>query len=297
MKIGLLTRDPSAWCSTQLRRAIRERGLEPVVFGFTDVVARVASDPKVTAWSREGGIDLVAEVPAVIVRPIGRGSLDETIFRLDMLHRLERLGVKVFNPPSAIEKAVDKYYALTLLEEAGVPVPRTIVVENAHRALDAFHELGGDVVVKPVFGSRGIGITRVSDPEIAQRIFRSLDFLHHVLYLQEFVRHGRKDIRAFVVGDRVIAAMRRVGRGWKTNVSQGARPVTLKPDPELERLVVGAAKTIECEIAGVDVMEGPRGRMVNEINSQPGFRGLQSVTETDIAGQMVDYVVARVKGR
>jgi len=297
LKIGLLTRDPSAWCSTQLRRAIRERGLEPVVFGFTDVVARVASDPKVTAWSREGGIDLVAEVPAVIVRPIGRGSLDETIFRLDMLHRLERLGVKVFNPPSAIEKAVDKYYALTLLEEAGVPVPRTIVVENAHRALDAFHELGGDVVVKPVFGSRGIGITRVSDPEIAQRIFRSLDFLHHVLYLQEFVRHGRKDIRAFVVGDRVIAAMRRVGRGWKTNVSQGARPVTLKPDPELERLVVGAAKTIECEIAGVDVMEGPRGRMVNEINSQPGFRGLQSVTETDIAGQMVDYVVARVKGR
>lgn len=295
MKIGLLTRDPSAWCSTQLRRAIRERGLEPVVFGFTDMVARVASDPKVTAWSREGGIDLVAEVPAVIVRPIGRGSLDETIFRLDMLHRLERLGVKVFNPSSAIERAVDKYYALTLLEEAGVPVPRTIVVENAHRALDAFHELGGDVVVKPVFGSRGIGITRVSDPEIAQRIFRSLDFLHHVLYLQEFVRHGRKDIRAFVVGDRVIAAMRRVGRGWKTNVSQGAKPVTLKPDPELERLVVAAAKTIGCEIAGVDVMEGPKGRMVNEINSQPGFRGLQSVTETDIAGQIVDYVVTRVK--
>jgi len=295
LKIGLLTRDPSAWCSTQLRRAIRERGLEPVVFGFTDMVARVASDPKVTAWSREGGIDLVAEVPAVIVRPIGRGSLDETIFRLDMLHRLERLGVKVFNPSSAIERAVDKYYALTLLEEAGVPVPRTIVVENAHRALDAFHELGGDVVVKPVFGSRGIGITRVSDPEIAQRIFRSLDFLHHVLYLQEFVRHGRKDIRAFVVGDRVIAAMRRVGRGWKTNVSQGAKPVTLKPDPELERLVVAAAKTIGCEIAGVDVMEGPKGRMVNEINSQPGFRGLQSVTETDIAGQIVDYVVTRVK--
>jgi RimK family alpha-L-glutamate ligase len=296
LKIGLLTRDPDAWCSTQLRRAIRERGQEPVVFGFTDVVARVGSEPKVTAWKREGGIDLVAEVPAVIVRPIGRGSLDETIFRLDMLHRLERLGVRIFNPPSAIEKAVDKYYALTLLEEGRIPVPRTIVVESAHRALDAFQELGGDVVVKPVFGSRGIGITRVSDPEIAQRIFRSLDFIHHVLYLQEFVRHGRRDIRAFVVGDRVIAAMRRVGRGWKTNVSQGAKPVALKPDPDLERLVISAAKTIGCEIAGVDVMEGPDGRIVNEINSQPGFRGLQSVTETDIAGQMVDYVVARVKG-
>lgn len=297
MKIGLLTRDPDAWCSTQLRRAIRQRGLEPVTFGFADVVARVGADPKVTAWRREGGIDLIAEVPAIIVRPIGRGSLDETIFRLDILHRLERQGVKIFNPPSAIEKAVDKYYALTILEEKGIPVPRTIVAENAHRALDAFHELGDDVVVKPVFGSRGIGITRVSDPEIAQRIFRSLDFLHHVLYLQEFVRHGRKDIRALVIGDRVVAAMNRVARGWKTNVSQGAKPVPLKPDPELERLVVRAAKAIDCEIAGVDVMEGPNGRLINEINSQPGFRGLQSVTQIDIAGQIVDHAITRIRAR
>jgi len=295
LKIGLLTRDPDAWCSTQLRRAIKKRGLEPVTFGFVDVVARVGMDRKVTAWKRDGSVDLVADIPAVIVRPIGRGSLDETIFRLDMLHRLERLGVQIFNPPSAIEKAVDKYYALTLLEERGIPVPRTIVVEDAHRALEAFHELGGDVVLKPVFGSRGIGITRVSDPEIAQRIFRSLDFLHHVLYLQEFIRHGRRDTRAFVVGDRVIAAMHRVARGWKTNVSQGAKPVALRPDPDLEGLVVGAAKTIGCEIAGVDVMEGPTGRLVNEVNSQPGFRGLQSVTETDISREIVDYVITRVK--
>jgi RimK family alpha-L-glutamate ligase len=291
MKLGLLTRNQDAWCSTRLVKAIEKRSVEPVCLKFPDFIARIACKPEVTI---KDNINVLEGLSAIIVRPIGKGSLDEIIFRLDLLHRMERLGLTIVNQPSAIEKAVDKYYTLTLLEESGIPVPRTVVVENSKLALNAFNELGGDVVVKPIFGSRGIGITRVSDFEIANRIFRSLSFNHNVLYIQEFVPHGNRDIRAFVVGDKVIASMYRVAGAWKTNVSQGATPKSFIPDGEIEKLAIGAAKVIGCEIAGVDIMEGPNGYVINEINSQPGFRGLQSTVKTNIAEAIVDYVIRKV---
>jgi len=288
MKMGLLTRNAKAWCSTQLVKAIKRRGLDPVCFSFPDLVARISCEPQVTL---DKDVDVLNALKALVVRPIGRGSLDEIIYRLDLLRRMERGGLPIINSPSSIEKAVDKYYALTLLEENDLPVPRTIVAEDPKKALKAFYELGCDVVVKPIFGSRGIGITRVSDAEVARRIFRSLAFVHHVLYIQEFIPHGTKDIRAFVVGDRVIAAMNRIAEGWKTNVSQGARSVSIKLKGEVEDLALKAAQTLGCEVAGVDILEGPNGYVINEANSQPGFQALQSTTEVDVAGSIIDHVL------
>jgi RimK family alpha-L-glutamate ligase len=292
MKLGLLTRNPDAWCSERLLRAMRKRDVEPVSLQFRDLKARVSLQPAVQL---RNGVDVIKELPIILVRPIGRGSLDEIIFQLDVLQRLSRLGSRIVNNPSAIEKAVDKYHALALLDEKGVPVPRTIVVEDPRMGLEAFDELGGDIVIKPIFGSRGIGITRVTDRETASRILRTLAFHHHVLYLQEFIHHGNRDIRAFVIGDTVAAAMYRVGKGWKTNVSQGADAVYFMPGSEVEALAVKAAKTIGCEIAGVDILEGNGGLIVNEINSQPGFRGLQSTTKVDLAAAIVDYMLDQVR--
>jgi RimK family alpha-L-glutamate ligase len=291
MRLGILTRNPDAWCSLQIRRAMERRGARPVCFRFSELKARVSMRPVVEI---RGRID-ISELPAILVRPIGRGSLDEIIFRLDVLHRLERLGIIIINSPSTIEKAVDKYYALTLLEEAGVPVPRTVVCEDARQALEAFDELGGDIVLKPIFGSRGLGITRISDREVARRTFRALSFLHNVLYLQEFVAHGNRDIRAFVVGDRLVASMYRVAKDWKTNISQGATAVPLRASSEIEKLAVKSAGIIGCEIAGVDILESQNGLIVNEVNSQPGFRGLQTVTKVDIAGEVVDHIIRRLR--
>lgn len=290
MKIGVLTRNPHAWCSSRIINAIKERGIDPIYFHFHDITARVACKPAITI---KRGIDALKDLEAIIIRPIGRGSLDEIIFRMDYLHRMERLGLPLINPPSAIEKAVDKYYALTLLEENGLKVPRTIVTEDPRSALAAFNELGGDVVVKPIFGSRGIGITRVSDAEVARRIFSSLSFHHFVLYVQEFIPHGNRDMRAFVVGDRVIAAMYRIAESWKTNVSQGAKVVSFIPTSKVEDIAVKAAKIIGCEVAGVDIMEGPNGYLINEINSQPGFQSLQSTTKVNIAGVIVGHVLTK----
>jgi RimK family alpha-L-glutamate ligase len=221
--------------------------------------------------------------------------LEELVFRMDVLYRLERSGMYVVNPPEAIEHCADKYDILTIMEENGIPVPRTVVTEDVHEALMAFDELGGDVVVKPIFGSRGVGTTRISDREVASNAFKAIVFYRGVIYLQEFVNHGFSDIRAFTVGGRVIAAMKRVATNWKTNYSQGARPASVELDDKLSTMATRSAKLINCKIAGVDILEGPNGPVVVDVNSQPGWKGLQSVTTANIAEQIVDFVLSELK--
>ncbi len=291
LRFGLVTRNERSWSSTQLLEAMRRAGIESLCLRLPRLVARVAYPPAASS----DDTDLLEKLSALIIRPIGRGSLEEIIFRMDLLYRLERLGMLVVNPPKSIERAIDKYYALSLLEEHGLPVPRTAVTESPREALRAFHELGGDVVVKPLFGSRGVGSTRVSDPDVAERIFHSISLHHGVLYLQEFIRHGSSDIRAFVLGGRVLASMRRVAEGWKTNVSQGARPVPVRLGEEMEELAVKASEVIGCMVAGVDILESEEGPKVIEVNSQPGWRGLQTVTRVNIADEIIRYLISVVK--
>jgi RimK family alpha-L-glutamate ligase len=293
LKIGVVTRNRNSWSSTQLREALTRRNIPHVCFSFPRLIARVGYKP----YLNVANVSILEELDALIIRPIGRGSLEEIVFRMDMLYRLQRSGLLIINPPEAIEHCVDKYDILTILEDNGIPVPRTAVTENVDEALKAFNELGGDVIVKPLFGSRGIGSTRVRDPEVASTIFRSLTFYHSVIYLQEFVPHGFSDIRAFVIGNRVAAAMRRVADSWKTNYSQGARPEPIKLDNTLEELAVKSAKLIECKVAGVDILESPKGPVVVEVNSQPGWRGLQSVTRVNIADEIISFILSELKNR
>lgn len=291
MKIGIATRNPSSYSSTQLQEALNRRGILYVCFSFPRILARVGCKPSVES----GNLNLSEELDCLIIRPIGKGSLEELIFRMDVLYRLRRLGLYIINPPEAIEHCVDKYDILAILEENGLPVPRTAVTENTDEALRAFDELGGDVVVKPVFGSRGVGATRINDREVASTVFTAIRFSHGLIYIQEFVHHGFSDIRAFVVDNRVVAAMRRVAQDWKTNYSQGAHPVAIRLDKQLEEMAVKSAELVECKIAGVDILESPKGPVVVEVNSQPGWRGLQSVTRVKIADEILDFMLSELK--
>jgi RimK family alpha-L-glutamate ligase len=291
VKVGILTRNQDAWCSSRLIRAFRKNGAAPIAISFSDLVARIAMNPQISIKD----LDVIRDLGVLLVRPIGRGSLDEVIFQMDMLHKLWRTGLPIINQPSAIEKAVDKYYALTLLSERGISVPRTVITESISEALKAFRAFGGEAIVKPVFGSRGIGAARISNVDVAERVFRTLRFYRHVIYVQEFVPHGKRDIRMFVIGGKVVAAMYRVSKSWKTNVSQGSTPVKANPVTETEHLALESASAIGCEIAGVDILESDAGLLVNEVNSQPGWKGLQSTTNTDIADQIAKFVLS--KGR
>jgi RimK family alpha-L-glutamate ligase len=277
----------SGWHEARLGRALRERGVETVVAPITGLAAGVADGTALAA----AGVRL-DDCAAVIVRAIPGGSLEQVIFRVDALHRLARLGVRVVNSPRCIERTVDKYFTSALLEDAGLPTPRTRVSERLDDALAGFEALGGDVVVKPLFGSEGRGIVRVSDPDLAYRTFRALEVTRAVFYLQEFVAHGGRDVRAFVVGGRLLAAMTRRASGWKTNVSQGARTEPLALAEPLERLAVRAAAVLEADYAGVDLLQADDGRvLVIEVNGIPGWRGLQQTTEVDVAGAIAEHAI------
>ncbi len=293
MQIGVVGKNAEGWETSELMASLKRREVPSLFLNFSSLVARVGYNPPIGVNIKNAA----EELSALIVRPIGRGSLGEIIFRMDFLHNLEAQGVLVVNSAQTIERCVDKFYALTFLEKNGVPVPRTVVTESLEEALKAFHELGGDVVLKPLFGSRGVGSTRIFDEDIAARIFRSIKLHRGVFYLQEFIDHGESDIRAFVVNDCVVAAMRRVGKSWKTNVSQGARPVPIQLNEKLQSLAVEAARGVGSKVAGVDILESKKGPVIVEINSQPGWRGLQSVSRVKVSDCIVDYVLDVVKDR
>ena len=227
---------------------------------------------------------------AVIVRGIPRGSLEQVIFRVDALHALVARGVTVVNGPRAIERTVDKFLASALLAGAGVPTPRTIACERPEDALEAFEELGGDVIVKPLFGSMGAGMTRVDDADVAYRVFHALGLERAVYYLQETLPHDR-DLRAFVVGGRVLAAIERVASGWRANLARGASALPAELSAEQERVCVEAAAAVGADYAGVDLLRAADGReYVLELNSIPGWRGLQEATGADVAAALVAHV-------
>jgi RimK family alpha-L-glutamate ligase len=276
------------WHEAQLERTLRERGAEPIVVPVTALTVRLGSVPGGVS-ARERALETCA---AVLVRAVPRGSLEQIIFRMDVLQRLSRRGIPVINSGRCIERTVDKYFTSTLLDEAGLPTPRTIVCERFDDAMAGFEELGRDVVFKPLFGSEGRGMVRLSDPDLAYRAFRAVELIGGVFYLQEYVPHSGRDIRAFVVGGRVVAAMARRGETWKTNIAQGAQPEPIELPASLAKMSEQAAQAVEADYAGVDLLPGDDGRdVVLEVNGIPGWQGLQQTTEIDVAGTIADHVI------
>lgn len=211
---------------------------------------------------------------------------------MDILHRLEEMGIRIINQARSIEKAVDKFYTSALLEEAGIKTPRTIVTENYIDAMKAFKALGGDIVVKPLFGSLGMGMTRITCEDIAYRVFRALERIDGVYYVQEFIPNNGEDIRVFTIGDRVLASMKRVSDNWKTNISTGGKPEIHYPSKKVQEISIRASQMLGLDYSGVDLIIHDSDVYVIELNSTPGWKGLQSVTDTDITSEIVNYVMS-----
>jgi ribosomal protein S6--L-glutamate ligase len=228
---------------------------------------------------------------AVLVRSMPPGSLEQVVFRMDALARLEATGVRVVNPARAIEAAVDKYLATAKLQAAGLLVPPTVVCQTAADGLAAFEALGGDVVVKPLFGGEGRGITRVSDVAIARRVFMSLEQIGAVLYIQQFIPHDGVDWRLLVIGDEVLGMKRINPDDWRTNISLGARPAPLEVTVELAQLARRAAVSVGATVVGVDLLPARDGRLYAiEVNAVPGWRALGEVTGVDVAERVLGVV-------
>jgi RimK family alpha-L-glutamate ligase len=280
MRFAILS-SGQGWHVSDLQRAAAGIGHEAVPVDFRRVGAGVSA-----------ARDALAGFDAVMVRTMPPGSLEQVVFRMDVLHRLETRGVPVLNPPKAIETCVDKYLASARLEAAGLRVPPTIVCQNADAALEAFDILGRDVIVKPLFGSEGRGMLRISDVDLAWRTFRALERVQSVLYLQKFIDHPGWDLRVFILGDRILGAMRRYSQsGWRTNVAQGGRAEPARLTDVQEELARQAASAVGAPVAGVDLLPGPAGEWyVLEVNAVPGWRALAPVIQLDVATALVRFL-------
>jgi ribosomal protein S6--L-glutamate ligase len=277
--------NPESWYRRDLERAAGERGHRVTALPFEGLRADVQSRGS-QVWGTETEL---SAVNAVIVRTMPPGSLEQVVFRMNLLARLEAGGVQVLNPPRAIECAVDKYLTTARLVDAGLPVPKTIVCENADAAQEAFEKLGGDVVVKPVFGAEGRGILRVSDPDLALRTFRTLERIGAVLYLQEFIQHEGFDLRVMILDGRVLAAMRRRSpHDFRTNISRQAQAEPVEITDREREWALRASDAVGTRIAGVDILYDRSGPgYVIEVNGVPGWRALARVTGCDVAREVV----------
>lgn len=287
MRLAVLS-SANSWYAQDLQRAAgNAHTVEPLP--FTRIHASLEPDEAGNAVSS-------AEVPladfdAMLVRTMPPGSLEQVVFRMDALQRMEAQGMPVFNSSRSIETAVDKYLTLARLRAAGFDIPRTHVSQTFEEAMEGFSKLGGDVVLKPLFGSEGRGISRIHDPAIAERTFKLLIQLGAIIYQQEFIEHEGHDLRLLVLGENVFGMKRSNPLDWRTNVSLGARAEPLEVTPRLAELAIRAANCVDAVMAGVDLLPARDGRLLAlEVNAVPGWRALSRTLDVDIAAEILRLI-------
>jgi RimK family alpha-L-glutamate ligase len=290
-RIGLAI-DDRDWHARALLRAFSMRDVSVVPFRLADAVFDTAHPHGV---SLPGFGDMLPD--AVLVRSISGGSFEEVTRRLGVLHALRELGVPVWNDARAIERCVDKSTTSFLLGHAGIATPATWAVEG-RQAATAIAERecpAGPLVLKPLFGSQGRGLRLIA----GAADLPPPETINGVYYLQRYLptgTHTFHDHRLFVCAGQVVAAMTRQAENWVTNVRLGAQPLAFSPDPELIDLAVRATACVGADYAGVDLLVDREGTpWVLEVNSMPGWKGLQRVAPGSIAGHIVAGVLAALR--
>ncbi len=285
MHLGVLGNSDS-WYLRDLQRAAADRHQVTAV-PFSELACRIDDD----GIAINAGPVRFDVFDAVLVRSMPPGSLEQVVFRMDLLARCEAAGMPVINPPRAVEAAVDKFLTSAKLQAAGLRTPKTIVCQTADEAMAAFDTLGRDVVVKPLFGSEGRGIARLEDAAMALRAFRMLERLGAVLYVQEFIAHEGCDLRLLIIGHRIFGMRRRNALDWRTNISCGAHGEPLEVTHELAELAFRAAAAVGAPFAGVDLLPARDGTLYAiEVNAVPGWKALAAVTDVDVAAIVLDYL-------
>jgi len=291
LRIALFLEEESGdWHVRRLAAAMRRRGASVVVTSLP----RCAFDTGLPSGIDIPGFD-GALPDAVFVRSISAGTLEQITFRLGLLHALRTSGVRVWNDARAIERCVDKSTTTFLLQQAGIATPPTRTMEGEAPARDYVAGAGRSLIFKPLFGSQGKGLLRIDGvadlpaPEAADNIY----------YLQDFVPPSGEtfeDWRIVATRSRVVAAMGRKAGSWITNVHQGGAPVPCQPTREMQDLASAALAAVDADYAGVDLIRAPEGHlMVLEVNSNPSWRGLQSVSDVDVADAIVEDFLAAVR--
>lgn len=290
MKLAILSCGPNAYSTRRLKEAALERNYD----------VKVLNTLKFAIDLEEGAPDLyyrqksLSHYDAVLPR-IGASI---TYYGTAVVRQFEEMGIFCANTSNGITNSRDKLRSLQILSRHHIGIPRTTFVSDKKDVLPAIERVGGaPVVIKLIEGTQGIGVLLADTVKAAESIIELLQSQKQNVLIQKFVAESRgKDIRAFVVGDRVVAAMRRVAQGqeFRSNVHRGGIAEAVELSDEYRETAVRAAQILGLRIAGVDMLESSQGPQIMEVNSSPGLEGIEKCTGLDIAGAVVEYIAARV---
>lgn len=290
------------WHADQLHLAAKDRGIELCFAAYERLhvnVAGVVGQPSkllVSAGVYQNAASSRRELrdfDAVLTRTMPAGSMETITFRLSVLHEHQSQNGRIINPPRSLELAIDKFATLAEVARLGIPTPDTVVAQSVGDALAAYDALGGDVIVKPLFGGEGRGVMRVQNRELAWTTFRTLFQLESVIYVQKFVPPGGRDWRVLIIGPHTHMLRRINDTGFRTNVAAGASCESVPLDSGMERLAKDAAGALGLTFCSVDFLETVSGDPVLvEVNAIPGWRGAQKVLNDNLADQIIGTVIS-----
>jgi len=244
-------------------------------------------------WS---GYREMRDIDLCFFRSFGAGRYEQIMKRFGLMKHLEDNGTIVVNPTEALLRVRDKYSMVTALAKIGLPIPETFVTESAHWAYRKTKTLG-QAVYKPISGSLGFGAMKFSDADMAFNAYKTLEALGLPLYIQKYLDNAKRDIRAFVIGESVVASISRVASkgNWKANIALGSNPKPLRLSRQLEEMALKASKALGLIYAGVDILETRNGPVLVEVNGSPSWQGVKSASGVEIAGLLVKHVLSLTK--
>lgn len=290
MKLAILSCAPRAYSTRRLREAAEQRGHK----------VKVLNTLKFAIDLEEGNPDLyfrqkhLSTYDAVLPR-IGASI---TYYGTAVVRQFQEMDVFCANTAHGIANSRDKLRSLQILSRHHIGIPRTTFVRDRADVLPAIRRVGGaPVILKLIEGTQGIGVLLAETVKQAESIVELLQSQKQNVLIQKFVAESKgKDVRAFVVGDRVVAAMRRVAQGqeFRSNVHRGGIAEAIELDEKYAETAVRCTQILGLRVAGVDMLEGKDGPQVMEVNSSPGLEGIESCTELDVAGAVIDYIAAQV---
>jgi len=290
MKLAILSRNPKLYSTRRLKEAAEERGHKVKVLDVLNFVITLEEEfPDLFYRGKP-----LSHYDAVIPR-IGASI---TYFGTAVVRQFEQMNVYCANPAMAITNSRDKLRSLQFLSRHDVGIPPTEFVRRREDVLPAIERVGGaPVVIKLLEGTQGVGVILADNNKVAEAIIETLQSAKQNVLIQKFVAESKgKDVRAFVVGDRVVAAMRRVAQGqeFRSNVHRGGRAEAVQLDERYEETAIRAAQIMGLRVAGVDMLEAEGGPQIMEVNSSPGLEGIEGATGVDVAGAVIDFLEDRV---
>jgi ribosomal protein S6--L-glutamate ligase len=290
MKLGILSTAPRCYSSRRLVAAARERGHQVSIINTLKCSIDLQSGKPDMYYRGKPLADFDAVIPRI--------GASITYFGTAVVRQLEQMNVFVSNSSAGISNSRDKLRSMQILSRHGIGMPRTTFVRDRADVIPAIERIGGaPVIIKLLEGTQGVGVILADTIKIAEAIIETLQTARQNVLVQGFVAESKgRDVRAFVVGDRVIGAMRRVAQGdeFRSNVHRGGQVESLELDDQYRETAIRAAQIMGLRVAGVDMLEGKDGPQVMEVNSSPGLEGIERATETDIAGAIVDYCAAHI---